>query len=219
MTRVKSLLPAAVERLHPLLRAEAAAEAAAAGIDPGDLEQTVWLRLFERAGAGDPVTDPPRWLRAVVRAEARIARRRARREVPYAEELPYAEEGPDADGPGARAGHRYGRPGPAVGDVPRQAAPPAEGGGPERLALAAEQGRVIRAAVRRLPGRCPRLLGALLSPEDLTYREIAGQLGMSQGSLGPERSRCLGCLRRMLAAEVAPHDAWGTVRDRQFVDR
>ncbi|RFU88576.1 sigma-70 family RNA polymerase sigma factor [Streptomyces triticagri] len=187
MTRAKSLLPAGLASLHPLLRAEAAAEAAAAGIDPGDLEQTVWLRLFERAGAGDPVTDAPRWMRAAVRAEARIARRRARREVPYADE--------------------------------GQPAGPAGGHGPERLALAAEQGRVIRAAVRRLPGRCPRLLGALLSPQDLTYREIAGQLGMSQGSLGPERSRCLGCLRRMLAAEVAPHGPWGTVRGRQPVDR
>ncbi len=75
--------------------------------------------------------------------------------------------------------------------------------GPEQRALTADRHRTLHAAVRRLPGRCPRLLAALLSPEDLTYREIAGELGMSQGSLGPERSRCLGCLRRMLAAEVA----------------
>ncbi|TXS28828.1 sigma-70 family RNA polymerase sigma factor, partial [Streptomyces sp. ms191] len=66
--------------------------------------------------------------------------------------------------------------------------------------------RVVRAAVRRTPGRCPRLLAAMLDPADPTYREIAGELGISQGSLGPMRSRCLGCLRRMLAAEVpAPH--------------
>ncbi|MGK5696541.1 RNA polymerase sigma factor [Streptomyces sp. URMC 128] len=74
---------------------------------------------------------------------------------------------------------------------------------PERLALAAARGRALRAAVRRLPGRCPRLMEALLSPEDLTYQEIAGELGISQGSLGPERSRCLGCLRRLLTPEVA----------------
>jgi RNA polymerase sigma factor (sigma-70 family) len=77
--------------------------------------------------------------------------------------------------------------------------------GPEQLALAAARGRALRAAVRRLPGRCPRLIEALLSPEDLTYREIAGELGISQGSLGPERSRCLGCLRRLLTPEVAAH--------------
>ncbi|MGV9250373.1 sigma-70 family RNA polymerase sigma factor [Streptomyces sp. NPDC003697] len=90
-------------------------------------------------------------------------------------------------------------------------AEPADDGerGPESLALAAARGRALRAAVRRLPGRCPRLLEALLSPRDLTYREIAGELGISQGSLGPERSRCLGCLRRLLAQEVAAGEARG----------
>jgi len=75
--------------------------------------------------------------------------------------------------------------------------------GPEQLALSAARRRALHSAVRRLPGRCPRLMAALLSPKDLTYREIAGELGISQGSLGPERSRCLGCLRRMLTSEVA----------------
>jgi RNA polymerase sigma factor (sigma-70 family) len=75
--------------------------------------------------------------------------------------------------------------------------------GPEQIALAGARRRALREAVRRLPGRCPRLLQALLSPEDLTYREIAGELGISQGSVGPERSRCLGCLRRLLTPEVA----------------
>lgn len=74
---------------------------------------------------------------------------------------------------------------------------------PEALALAAARRRALREAVRRLPGRCPRLMEALLSPDDLTYREIAGELGISQGSLGPGRSRCLECLRRLLAREVA----------------
>ncbi|NEC53188.1 sigma-70 family RNA polymerase sigma factor, partial [Actinospica acidiphila] len=82
---------------------------------------------------------------------------------------------------------------------------PADVGGhdPERLALVAAHRRALRDAVRRLPGRCPGLLTALLSPRDPTYREIARELGISQGCLGPERSRCLGCLRRLLAAEVA----------------
>lgn len=88
---------------------------------------------------------------------------------------------------------------------------PADDGerGPEQLVLALARRRALRAAVRRLPGRCPRLLEALLSPRDLTYREIAGELGISQGSLGPERSRCLGCLRRLLASEVAAHEGRG----------
>ncbi|AIR97299.1 sigma-70 family RNA polymerase sigma factor [Streptomyces glaucescens] len=88
---------------------------------------------------------------------------------------------------------------------------PAEAAGPtpEHLALAAARRRDLRDAVRRLPGRCPALLEALFSPRDLTYREISGELGISQGSLGPERSRCLGCLRRLLTPEVAARRARG----------
>ncbi|KUO11379.1 sigma-70 family RNA polymerase sigma factor [Streptomyces sp. DSM 15324] len=81
--------------------------------------------------------------------------------------------------------------------------------GPERLALAAARRRALREAVRRLPGRCAPLLEALLSPEEPTYRQIAGELGISQGSIGPERSRCLACLRRLLAPEVAARQVRG----------
>lgn len=171
-------LLALVRALHPLVRAEATAEAPAAGMEAADLEQSVWLRLLEhRSGPGQPA-DPARWVRAAVRAEARAARRRARREHPCpAEELP----GDDA----AR---------------------------PERAAERADERRALRAAVGRLPGSCPRLLGAMLAAHDPTYREIAGELGISQGSLGPTRSRCLGCLRRMLAAEVVAPDAGGMER-------
>ncbi|WP_255952900.1 RNA polymerase sigma factor [Streptomyces odontomachi] len=157
-----------IAALRPLLAAEAAAEARAAGAEPADLEQAVWLRLLERLHAADPPHDPAGWLRRAVRAEARRCRRTARREGRYAPE--------PAD------------------DAWR---------GPEPQVLATLHGRSLRAAVRRLPGRCPRLVTALLSPHDPTYREIAGELGISQGSLGPARSRCLGCLRRMLTAEVA----------------
>ncbi|MFE3665934.1 sigma-70 family RNA polymerase sigma factor [Streptomyces sp. NPDC059164] len=158
----------AVRALQPLVRAEARAEAPAAGVDPADLEQGVWVRLLERRAAAGPPADPARWVRDTVRSEARRARRTARRERPYAGAEPAA--------------------GPA--DCP------------ERAALGAAERRALRSAMARLPGRCPRLLEALLDPGDPTYREIAGELGMSQGSLGPIRSRCLGCLRRMLAAEV-----------------
>ncbi|MEU6402819.1 sigma-70 family RNA polymerase sigma factor [Streptomyces sp. NPDC046985] len=158
--------------LRPLLLAEASAEAPAAGAEPGDLEQAVWLRLLERLKADGPPRDPQGWLRDAVRREARRAQRTRSAEQPY---------GPE----------------------------PADDGehGPEQLALAAARRRALGDAVRRLPGRCPRLLEALLSPRDLTYREIAGELGISQGSLGPERSRCLGCLRRLLAPDLAADEA------------
>lgn len=81
--------------------------------------------------------------------------------------------------------------------------------GPEQSALTSARHRALREAVHRLPARCSRLLQVLLSPEDPTYREIAGELGISQGSIGPERSRCLGCLRRLLAPEVAARQVRG----------
>ncbi|MER5431670.1 sigma-70 family RNA polymerase sigma factor [Streptomyces sp. NPDC002588] len=154
--------------LHPLLTAEARAEAHATGTEPGDLEQAVWLRLLEHLATDGLPPDPHSWLRRAVRAEVRRTRRTTRRERPY-------ETDPVDD----------------------------RDQGPEQLALTTAQRRALREAVHRLPGRCSRLLLALLSPGDLTYREIAGELGISQGSLGPERSRCLGCLRRLLAPEVA----------------
>lgn len=169
---------AVVLALHALVRAEAAAEAQAAGTEAADLEQAVWLRLLERMAAAALPADPARWVRGAVRAEVRAARRRARRERSY-----------------------------AAGDPPGDWA-----GCPERIAVGADERRALRAAVGRLPGRCPRLLEAMLAPHDPTYREIAGELGMSQGSLGPMRSRCLGCLRRMLAAEVVAPELRGMER-------
>ncbi|MGP3980296.1 sigma-70 family RNA polymerase sigma factor [Streptomyces sp. KR80] len=190
--------------LRPLLAAEAQAEAYGTGVEPADLEQSVWLRLLERTREAGPPPAPAAWLRAAVRTEVRSARRRARREVPYEDADFSAAAG--AFGASAADGlagvdalpfaDRLGDPSPGV----------------EERVLVAETRRALRSAVARLPGRCPRLLGALLSPADPTYREVAGELGISQGSLGPVRSRCLGCLRRMLLAEVAAPQLWGRER-------
>jgi hypothetical protein len=175
--------------LRPLLRAEAAAEAYAAGVEAADVEQGVLLRLLERGGAA--ASADARWVRAAVRAEVRAARRRAGREVPYG-----------AAGAGAlRAAGAYGAEGAG-----------AYGGDPAAVVLAAERRRALRAAVRRLPGRCPGLLAALLDGADPTYRDISGELAISQGSLGPVRSHCLTALRRMLTAEVAPGEVRGNTR-------
>ncbi len=86
-------------------------------------------------------------------------------------------------------------------EVPYDAGAVAGAESAETHVLRAEDGRVLRAAVRGLPGRCPRLLSAMMSGSDPTYREIARELGISQGSLGPLRSRCLGCLRTVLLTE------------------
>ncbi|MET9878109.1 sigma-70 RNA polymerase sigma factor region 4 domain-containing protein [Actinacidiphila glaucinigra] len=153
--------------IRPLLAAEAAAESVPACVEAADLEQSVWLRLLELP---EPPPDPARWLRRAVRAEVRLAVRRARRETPY--------------GPGRH--------------LAAEALPSTE-----QQVLAAEQRRTLLAAARRLPGRCPELVSALISRSDPTYREISRELGISQGSLGPMRSRCLSCLRTILATGVA----------------
>lgn len=56
----------------------------------------------------------------------------------------------------------------------------------------------VRAAVSRLPGRCAGLMTALLDTPDLTYTQLSAATGIPRGSIGPTRSRCLACLRRLL---------------------
>ncbi|RSS82751.1 RNA polymerase sigma factor [Streptomyces sp. WAC06614] len=146
----------------------------------------------EAPGAGvDPADlEQAVWVRLLERGPAPPPRERARwlRRAVRAEARP--------------ARRRARREVPYGGQAPVAAAPDEE-------LMGREQRRTLRSAVARLPGRCPELMSALLSPQDLTYREIAGELGISQGSLGPIRSRCLGCLRRMLAVEVAAPGLWG----------
>ncbi|MFI1017090.1 sigma factor [Streptomyces sp. NPDC020965] len=177
MTLPADLSDRLVRELRPLVAAEATAEAPGAGAEAADLEQAVWVRLFEHLDRSGPPSDAARWVRSAVRAEARRARRVTARERPLG-------AGPPAD--------------------PER--------DPERAALRAERSHALWAAVARTPGGCPRLLTAMLSPNDPTYREIAGALGISQGSLGPMRSRCLGCLRRMLPTEVAAPEHGGMER-------
>ena len=62
-----------------------------------------------------------------------------------------------------------------------------------------EQLAMIRMATQRLTPRCQRLLGLLMGDDDLPYKEIAEQLSMPIGSIGPTRGRCLEHLRQILA--------------------
>ncbi len=89
---------------------------------------------------------------------------------------------------------------------------PGPGGGVEALVVEAEDERALRAVVRGLPGRCPRIVLALMSGSDRTYREISRELGISQGSLGPLRSRCLRCLRTILDSRVGSPVGRGNAR-------
>ena len=62
-----------------------------------------------------------------------------------------------------------------------------------------EQVRAVRIAAERLPPRCQRLLGLLIGDDDLPYKQIAEQLNLPIGSIGPTRGRCLEHLRGLLA--------------------
>jgi len=70
--------------------------------------------------------------------------------------------------------------------------------------LRGEQERAIRMAAEQLSPRCQRLLGLLMGDDDLPYKEIAEQLSMPIGSIGPTRGRCLDHLRQILADMEAP---------------
>ncbi len=68
----------------------------------------------------------------------------------------------------------------------------------EALERLEEQHRV-RAALTELDERCRKLLMLLFYPaEPLSYAEIAANVGMPEGSIGPTRSRCLQKLLRKL---------------------
>ena len=67
----------------------------------------------------------------------------------------------------------------------------------ERL-LADERAQTVRDAMSRLPRRWQRLLELLMADPPTSYTEIADQLGLPIGSIGPTRGRCLARLRVLL---------------------
>jgi RNA polymerase sigma factor (sigma-70 family) len=70
---------------------------------------------------------------------------------------------------------------------------------PEEELVRLEEQRIVRLAVAQLEGRCRRLLVLLFyRPEPPPYAEVAAALGMSEGSIGPTRARCLRKLRDIL---------------------
>jgi RNA polymerase sigma factor (sigma-70 family) len=66
----------------------------------------------------------------------------------------------------------------------------------EQEMLTAERNACLRAAFAELSPQCQRLLAILLSDPPLSYAEISETLGIPVGSIGPQRGRCLGRLRR-----------------------
>ena len=92
-----------------------------------------------------------------------------------------------ADAPAPSPAH------PDRGRRPRPGAPrqrSAEAGACEH-----DEGDRLWAAVDGLPERCRRLLRIVAFENRPDYRELATELGMPVGSIGPTRGRCLAKLR------------------------
>jgi RNA polymerase sigma factor (sigma-70 family) len=71
---------------------------------------------------------------------------------------------------------------------------------PETLLADLQQQDLARRAMERLDPRSRQLLELLfLQDPALTYTEIAARLGISEGSIGPTRTRCLAKLRQQMA--------------------
>ena len=155
-----------VDRFTPLLWVVARGHRLSAD-DAADAVQMTWLRCVERL---DQVRDPDSvaaWLVAICRRESlTVLRRRARTQ-------------PDHSAVIAAIQDPLGR---EVADA----------------LLDQEERTTLREAISRLPDRQRRVLLALLEAHEGTgdgYREIARQLGLPVGSIGPTRQRALQRLR------------------------
>ncbi|NIH85931.1 RNA polymerase sigma factor [Amycolatopsis granulosa] len=90
-------------------------------------------------------------------------------------------------------------------EVPVERDRPDRGPAPERVLLIAERDAVLRQGVAALPGHQQRLAELLLRDPPATHAEIAAELGIAVGSVGPLRRRALDRLRRYLEARGYDH--------------
>ena len=146
-----------------------------AGLDEhaaGDVFQTVFARLVESLPR---IKEPSRlqaWIVTTAKREALLQLGRARRMV----SMTPVDEASDA----------------AEWDVPDPAALPDEA--LEEL----QQLDRVRTALDSLDERCRRLLRLLFHDEASGYDDVARELGIPVGSIGPTRARCLNKLRRLV---------------------
>jgi RNA polymerase sigma factor (sigma-70 family) len=73
-----------------------------------------------------------------------------------------------------------------------------EGISTDDTVVLAEDVAAVEAALAQLSERCQRLLRVLFSSAEPSYADIAAELEMPIGSLGPTRARCLEKLRGLL---------------------
>ncbi|GAA1980617.1 sigma-70 family RNA polymerase sigma factor [Amycolatopsis minnesotensis] len=90
--------------------------------------------------------------------------------------------------------------------VPDLAGEAADSETPERVAVLADRDRVLHHAILRLRQPYRGIAELLVRDPVPTYAEIAAELGVEPGTVGPMRTRCLKRLRRLLLAEGI--DGW-----------
>jgi RNA polymerase sigma factor (sigma-70 family) len=134
--------------------------------DAEDVGQAVWVRLVDQL---DNLRDPaalPGWLATTTRRECFRVQRVTCR---------HSAAGQMLD----------------VENIPDQLTETAD-----HELLLAERDATLREAFTRLPPGCQRLLALLIADAPAPYAEVSGRLGISVGSIGPTRRRCLDRLRR-----------------------
>jgi RNA polymerase sigma factor (sigma-70 family) len=140
-----------------------------------DVFQTVFARLVAHLPR---IADPQRlqaWIVTTAKREALLALRRGRRTVSMTRADDTVDEASECD---------------IADDSPL----------PEEVLAELQQLDQLRDALDRLEEPCRKLLLMLFRDDGdkLPYEEVAQRLGMSVGSIGPTRSRCLGKLRRLV---------------------
>jgi RNA polymerase sigma factor (sigma-70 family) len=137
--------------------------------DIDDVGQTVWLLLVEQLGNLRQPSALPGWLATTTQRECFRVLRAARRYDCFGSPV----------------------------DIQMPQDQPALLIEPE--IIAAELNAALRAAFAELPSRCRQLLSMLIRDPSRSYAEISVTLPIPIGSIGPQRARCLGRLRRSRA--------------------
>jgi RNA polymerase sigma factor (sigma-70 family) len=140
-----------------------------------DVFQTVFARLVAHLPR---IADPQRlqaWIVTTAKREVLLALRRGQRTVSMTRDDDAGDETAEFD---------------VADDAPL----------PEDALADLQQQALVRNALDRMDARCRELLLMLFRDDDekLPYEEVAQQLGLSVGSIGPTRARCLGKLRGLV---------------------
>ena len=134
--------------------------------DSDDVAQSVWLRLVDHVDRVREAAALPGWIATTTRRECLRVLRTAH--GPYA----------------------------TMYQLDFEALPDRQSQMADHQLLAAERQAALREAFTQLPPDGQQLMSLLIADPPVPYAEISAQLGIPVGSIGPNRSRYLGKMRR-----------------------